>query len=129
LVLFFSHFLVLGQHVHAGVNEWLTIRNVDRVFFRWLPICRYDVRQGSGESQGSQPPPAAMRRASDIIGAIGLSQPLWFFRRTGAVQKKMLEIPGGGEGFYPLQPAVHLKASALYGSEDEFTCNLNDMRS
>ena len=61
--------------------------------------------------------------------AIGLSQPLWFFRRTGAVQKKMLEIPGGGEGFYPLQPAVHLKASALYGSEDEFTCNLNDMRS
>ena len=28
-----SHFLVLGQHFHAGVNEWLTIRNLrSRVF-------------------------------------------------------------------------------------------------
>jgi hypothetical protein len=52
LVLFFSHFLVLGQHVHAGVNEWLTIRNRRRDFFRWLLICRYDDFPGSEESQG-----------------------------------------------------------------------------
>jgi hypothetical protein len=93
LVLIFSHFLVLGQHVHAGVNEWLTIRNLHRVLFKRLRICRYDFRPGSGESLGSQPRPAAMGRASGNIGAIGLLRPLWFFRRTGAVQKKMLEPP------------------------------------
>ena len=50
-----SQFLVLGQHFHAGVNEWLTIRNSAREIFRWLLICRCDVRHGSG---GSQPGPA-----------------------------------------------------------------------
>jgi hypothetical protein len=35
-----SHFLVLGQHFHAGVNDWLTIRNCDREFFRQWPIGR-----------------------------------------------------------------------------------------
>src|ERR1700680_5067119 len=28
-----SQFLVPDQHFHAGVNEWLTIRNSDRGFF------------------------------------------------------------------------------------------------
>jgi hypothetical protein len=93
LVLIFSHFLVLGQHVHAGVNEWLTIRNLHRVLFKRLRICRYDARRGSGESQGSQPRPAAMGRASGNTGAIGLLPPLWFFCRTGVIQKKMLEPP------------------------------------
>src|ERR1700744_234208 len=32
--------LVLGQQFHAGVNEWLMIRNSHREFFRWLPISR-----------------------------------------------------------------------------------------
>src|ERR1700733_8159563 len=40
-------FLVLGQHLLAGVNEWLTIRNLGREIFRWLLISRCDVRHGS----------------------------------------------------------------------------------
>ena len=44
-----SLFLIsFAQHFHAGVNEWLTIRNLVRVFFRWLLIGRCDVRHGSG---------------------------------------------------------------------------------
>jgi len=35
-----SHFLVLGQHFHAGVNDWLTIRNCGREFFTEWPISR-----------------------------------------------------------------------------------------
>jgi hypothetical protein len=27
---------VLGQHFHAGVNEWLTIRHSLPEFFKWL---------------------------------------------------------------------------------------------
>jgi hypothetical protein len=50
-----------------------------------------------------------MGRASGNTGAIGLWRPLWFFRRRGAIQKKMLEVPRGGEGFYPLLAAVSLK--------------------
>src|ERR1700761_106610 len=38
---------VLGQHFHAGVNEWLMIRNRYREFFRWLPISRDRVSRGS----------------------------------------------------------------------------------
>jgi hypothetical protein len=124
-----SRFFLLAQHFHAGVNEWLMIRNSQWEILKWLLICRDEFRGGSEESQGSQPRPAAVRRASGNIGAIGLLRPLWFFRRMGAAQKKMLEVPGGGEGFYPLRPAVHLEASALYSSKDKFTCNLNDMRS
>jgi hypothetical protein len=52
LVLFFSHFLVLGQHVHAGVNEWLTIRNRRREIFKRLLICRGGFRRGSGGIAG-----------------------------------------------------------------------------
>src|SRR6516225_12134270 len=40
-------FLVLGQHVDAGVNEWLMIRNSQSEFFRWLPIGRIYSRPGS----------------------------------------------------------------------------------
>src|SRR6476620_6371227 len=36
-----SQFLVLSQLFHAGVNEWLTIRNRGLDIFRWLPICRF----------------------------------------------------------------------------------------
>jgi hypothetical protein len=106
------------------------IGNLRRVFFKWLRICRYDARGGSGESQGSQPRPAAMGRASGNTGAIELLPPLWFFRRTGAVQNKMLEGSRGVEkDFILLRAPVHLEAFALYTRKDEFTCNLNDMRS
>src|SRR5229473_3977758 len=125
----FSFSCSRSQHVHAGVNEWLTIRKSHRVVFKGLRICRCDVRHGSRQLQGSQPPPAAVGRASGNTGAIGLWRPLWFFRRTGAVQKKMLEPPGDGEGFYPLPAPVHLRAFALYAGKDEFPCNSNDMRS
>ncbi|MGA7995040.1 MAG: hypothetical protein WCA28_09020, partial [Bradyrhizobium sp.] len=36
------------------VNEWLTIRNLLRGFFKWWPICRRDSR----ESSVSEPGPA-----------------------------------------------------------------------
>ena len=45
-----SRFLVLGQHLTAGVNEWLTIRNLVREILyarTWLRICRCDVCHGS----------------------------------------------------------------------------------
>ena len=42
-----SPFLLLVQHFHAGVNEWLTIRNSPREFFEGLLISRCDVRHGS----------------------------------------------------------------------------------
>ena len=62
-----SHFLFLGQHFHAGVNERLTIRNLGHMHFNGLLICRRQVRQGSG---GSQSGPAVMRRTSGNIEAI-----------------------------------------------------------
>src|SRR5258708_1021756 len=123
----FSFSCSRSQHVHAGLIEWFTIRQLHRVGFKGLRLCRCDIRHGSRRSQGSQPRAAAMGRASGNTGAIGLWRPLWFFRRTGAVQKKMLEPPGIGEGFYPLRAPVHLRAFALYTGKDEFTCNLNDM--
>ena len=46
-----SRFLLLVQHFHAGVNEWLTIRNLRSDIFKWLLIGRCDVRHGSCASQ------------------------------------------------------------------------------
>jgi hypothetical protein len=60
-------FLVLGQHLLAGVNEWLMIRNLDREIFKWLLICRCDVRHGSRRAQSR---PEAMGGASGKIGAV-----------------------------------------------------------
>jgi hypothetical protein len=54
---------------------------------------------------------------------------LWFFRRSDTDQKKMLGVPCGGEGFILLTVAVHLSGLAPYTQNDEFICNLNDMRS
>jgi hypothetical protein len=56
------------------------------VFFRWLPIGRCDLHHGSTMSQ---PRPAGVGRASGNIGALKLLMPLWFFRRSGAYQKKI----------------------------------------
>jgi hypothetical protein len=61
-------------------------RNFSRVFFKWLPIGRCDLHHGSTMSQ---PRPAAVGRASGNIGALKLLMPLWFFRRSGAYQKKI----------------------------------------
>jgi hypothetical protein len=44
---FSSQFFVLGEPLPAGVNEWLTIRNLVRGTFTWLRICRYDIGRGS----------------------------------------------------------------------------------
>jgi hypothetical protein len=41
----------------------------------------------------------------------------------------MLGVPRGGEEFILLTAAVHLGGVAPYTQNDEFTCNLNDMRS
>jgi hypothetical protein len=70
-----------------------------------------------------------MRRAGGKIAAIGLLPPLWFFRRSDTDQKKMLGVPCGGEGFILLTVAVHLSGLAPYTQNNEFICNLNDMRS
>src|ERR1700676_3706186 len=68
-------FLVLGQHLPAGVNEWLTIRNLVCDNFRWLRICRCDVRH----VQESQPEPTCMRRTSGNIWAIRFPTRCGFF--------------------------------------------------
>src|SRR5580704_14412660 len=85
-----SRFLGLGQHFHAGVNEWLTNRNWGRDIFRWLLICRGGI--GGGSARGA-PGPACCGSYKAISKAIsgqpGLLAPLWFFCRTGADQKKM----------------------------------------
>ena len=61
-----SQFLFLAHQFHAGVNEWLTIRNSVRGFFKWLPICRYDTGNGSG---GRQPGCRVLEAISGNIGA------------------------------------------------------------
>jgi hypothetical protein len=62
------------------------IRNLGRDFFKWLLISRCDLDHGSGVSQ---PRPAGMGPASGNIRAMKLLMPLWFFRRSGAYQKKI----------------------------------------
>src|SRR6478735_6408904 len=47
-------FLVLGQNVDAGVNEWLMIRNLHSAFFKWLPIGRIYSRKGSRSRPGGR---------------------------------------------------------------------------
>jgi hypothetical protein len=42
-----SQFLISVQHFHAGVNEWLPIRNRRFDICRWLPIGRCDSHHGS----------------------------------------------------------------------------------
>jgi hypothetical protein len=88
-----SQFLVLVQHFHAGVNEWLTIRNSDREFFTWLPIGRIYSRFGSGTAAGR----GVMRTIKGNIGAIRVFTALVVFRRSGADQKNLLGVPCLGE--------------------------------
>jgi hypothetical protein len=109
LVLF--SFFFSSQHFHAGVNEWLMIRNLRRVFFRWLPIGRCDLRHGSGMSQ---PRPAGVGRASGNIGAMKLLMPLWFFRRKGTYQKKIPAATSTGEGYCPFAQPIPLRHPARY---------------
>jgi hypothetical protein len=109
LVLF--SFSSSSQHFHAGVNEWLTDRHRKGVFFRWLPIGRYELGHGS---EGSQPRPAAVGRASGNIGAAILLMALWFFRRSRTYQKKISAATPAGEGFALLQEAIPLATPARY---------------
>jgi hypothetical protein len=57
-----------------GMNEWLTIRSLGRVFCKQLLIGRCDVSHGS--SGNSLPDPAAVRRASRNIAVIKFLQQL-----------------------------------------------------
>jgi hypothetical protein len=109
LVLF--SFSSSAQHFHAGVNEWLMERHRKGVFFRWLPIGRGDLGHGS---EGSQLRPAAVGRASGNIRAAILLMPLWFFRRSGAYQKKIPEATSVGEGYCPFAQAIPLACLARY---------------
>jgi hypothetical protein len=109
LVLF--SFSSSSQHFHAGVNEWLMDRHRKGVFFRWLPIGRCDLARGS---EGSQLRPAAVGRASGNIGAAILLMPLWFFRRSGAYQKKIPAATPAGEGCCPFVRAISLATPARY---------------
>src|SRR5712672_668486 len=54
-----------GQHFHAGVNEWLTIRNSGFDSFRWLPICRLPFIPVRGAATG----PGVMAAIKGDIGA------------------------------------------------------------
>jgi len=62
------------QQSMPGMNEWLTIRNLGRVFCKQLLIGRCDVSHGS--SGILLPDPAAVRRASRNIGLIKFLQRL-----------------------------------------------------
>jgi hypothetical protein len=127
LVLFFSHFLVLGQHVGAGVNEWLMIRNLDRDFFRWLPICRYEVHHGSGDATGAVRVGGHKRRyrgGGNICGPCG-----YFAAGALRIERRCQEFQPPGKDFPFFLRAVHLRAFAPYTAKGKFTCNLNDMRS
>jgi hypothetical protein len=107
----FSFFFSGPQHFHAGVNEWLMDRHRGRVFFTWLPIGRCDLSHGQGMSQ---PRPAAMGHASGNIRAAILLMPLWFFRRSGAYQKKIPAATPAGEGYCPFAQAIPLGHPAFY---------------
>src|SRR4029077_10719180 len=69
------HFSIslLIQHFHAGLNEWLMIRNSQSLIFRWLPIGRRDVSHGSSQSRSMTSPSgrAVMRCIKGNIGALG----------------------------------------------------------
>jgi hypothetical protein len=69
-----------------------------------------------------------MGGASGNIGAIGFLDVAVTFSPHGVDQKKMLIIRCMGEGSTFFAVAVHLKDLAPYTENDEFICNLNDMR-
>jgi len=96
-------FLFWFSNSTSPVNEWLMIRNLLRVFFRYFPIGHCDVRHGSG---GSQSGPAAMRHASGKIGANMLL--------TGGNQKKMPGISPAEKGHFLLPEAVPFGRPAPY---------------
>jgi hypothetical protein len=84
------------------------------VFFKWLPIGRCNLDHGSGMSQ---PRPAVVGRASGNIGAKKLLMPLWFFRSSGAYQKKIPASTPAGEGYCPFAEVIPLGQPALYTRE------------
>src|SRR4029079_3484891 len=86
----------LGQHFHAGVNEWLTIRNRGFDIFRWLPICRFSAVGGSRRPATG---PGVLGVIRGENGADGLTRRT-IFRRRGAHEKKVLEPYFCGEGFH-----------------------------
>jgi hypothetical protein len=92
-------------------------RHLDKVFFRWLPIGRCDFHHGS---RMSQPRPARTGRASGNIEAVKLLMPLWFFRRSGAYQKKIPAATLEGEGYCPFARAIPPLPPARYTSETNF---------
>jgi hypothetical protein len=96
---FFSVQFLPGQHLPAGVNEWLTIRNLDREFFKWLLICRDSDRPGSGGRTGRNlvrrrcGAQAAISGQSAFCGRCG-------FSAAGRVNgKKMLAVRATQKGF------------------------------
>jgi hypothetical protein len=99
------HFSIsfLIQHCDAGVNEWLTIRNLHFDIFRWLPISRYGRGRGSLLSPSG---PGVMRVIKGNIGAIGrFSSPLDFSSqgrgskedaRSSSIERRISPfLPGG----------------------------------
>jgi hypothetical protein len=105
-----SRFLVPGQHFHAGVNEWLMIGNPGGYIFRWLLICRGDIRSGSAGAGAG-----VLTAISGNIGAAGtFMTAVDFLPQGGADQKKMLGVPLTGDGSCLYQPTVHLKRFAPY---------------
>jgi hypothetical protein len=102
-----------------GVNEWLTIRNLDLDFFKWLPICRDGDRPGSGgggvaTSSGGG---AARKRQN---GGNGTFAAAVVFSPQGANGKKMLGVPKDGEGFGLLAGSGSLRAIRLLYQEHKF---------
>jgi hypothetical protein len=65
----------------------------------------------------SQPRPAGVGRASGNIAAMKLLMPLWFFRRSGAYQKKIPAATPAGERYCPFAAVIPLRSPARYISQ------------
>ena len=119
-------FLFWVQHFHAGVNEWLTIRNSDREFFRWLPICRFarpsSVRRTGGRRDGGH--------KRQYRGNPDFCRPCGLFAARSAGSKEDARSSRSREKdlpFFSNRSLERLPPPIL--EETNLPCNLNDMRS
>jgi hypothetical protein len=84
LVHFSFSFFLNPQHFHVGVNEWLTIRNLPSVFFKWFPIGRHGVGPGSRIGTGVR----VMGVIKGNIGAAGAFNAAVVFSPQGPGSKE-----------------------------------------
>ena len=120
-----SHFLVLVQQSTPGVNEWLMIRNLDREIFKWLLIRRSEVRHGSENTKPDRVFGGDKRR---YRGGRANHVRCDFFAAAARLNRRCYQFHFAEKDLSFLLPPVHLRGFTPYSADDEFPCNLNDMR-